>query len=101
MYNVDTNVITEEFEIGVDVLSVISETVTEGCIDFEVMSTLDEFEWHMLNVEGVQSVRGLAGVARQYQCQLERGQPQVADVAPEITTCWSSPSLRCRPAAAC
>ncbi len=73
VYNVDTNVITEKFEIGVDVLSVISETVTEGCIDFEVMSTLDEFEWHMLNVEGVQSVRGLAGVARNINASWNEG----------------------------
>ena len=63
-YNVDSAVITDRFEIGVDVLTVISETVEEGCIDYEVMRTLDEFEWHLRNVDGVQSVRGLAGVAR-------------------------------------
>ena len=64
VYNVDSAVITENFEIGVDVLSVIAETVEEGCIDYEVMRTLDEFEWRLRNVEGVQSVLGLAGVAR-------------------------------------
>ena len=64
VYNVDSAVITDRFEIGVDVLTVISETVTEGCIDYEVMRTLDDFEWHVRNVEGVQSVIGLAGVAR-------------------------------------
>ena len=63
-YNMDTAAIAERFDIGVDVLTVIAETVAEGCIDYEVMSTLDEFEWHMRNVDGVQSVRGLAGVAR-------------------------------------
>ena len=63
-YNMDTAAIAERFDIGVDVLTVIVETVAEGCIDYEVMSTLDEFEWHMRNVDGVQSVRGLAGVAR-------------------------------------
>ena len=64
VYNIDSAVITGQFEIGVDVLTVISETVAEGCIDYEVMRTLDDFEWHMRNVNGVQSVRGLAGVAR-------------------------------------
>ena len=63
-YNVDSAVITDRFEIGVDVLTVISETVEEGCIDYEVMRTLDDFEWHVRNVDGVQSVHGLAGVAR-------------------------------------
>ncbi|MDE0056583.1 MAG: MMPL family transporter [Defluviicoccus sp.] len=64
VYNRDSALITDRFEIGVDVLTVISETVKEGCIDYEVMRILDDFEWHMRNVDGVQSVRGLAGVAR-------------------------------------
>ena len=64
VYNLDTAAIAERFEIGVDVLTVIAETVAEGCIDYEVMRTLDDFEWRLRNVEGVQSVLGLAGVAR-------------------------------------
>ena len=64
VYNLDTAAITEHFEIGVDVLTVIAETVSEACIDYELMRALDEFEWQVRNVEGVQSVRGLAGVAR-------------------------------------
>ena len=64
VYNLDTAAIARRFEIGVDVLTVIAETVPEGCIDHAVMSTLDDFEWRMRNVDGVQSVRGLAGVAR-------------------------------------
>ena len=63
IYNLDSAVITDRFEIGVDVLTVIAETVAEGCIDYEVMRTLDDFEWRMRNVDGVQSVLGLAGVA--------------------------------------
>ena len=72
-YNIDTAVITERFDIGVDVLAVIAETVKEGCIDYEVMTTLDAFEWHMVNVEGVQSVRGLAGVARNINAMWNEG----------------------------
>ncbi len=64
VYNRDTAAITERFEIGVDVLTVIAQTVKEGCIDYEVMRVLDDFEWRMRNVDGVQSVLGLAGVAR-------------------------------------
>ena len=64
VYNRDVAAITERFKIGVDVLTVYAETAPDGCIDYEVLSTLDEFEWRMRNVEGVQSVLGLAGVAR-------------------------------------
>ncbi len=63
-YNVDSEVITEKFSIGVDILSVIVETVENGCIDYQVMDTIDRFEWHMKNVAGVQSVVGLPGVAK-------------------------------------
>ena len=73
VYNLDSAVITDRFEIGVDVLTVISETVTEGCIDYEVMRTLDDFEWRLRNVDGVQSVRGLAGVARTINANWNEG----------------------------
>ncbi len=73
VYNLDSSVITDHFEIGVDVLTVISETVTEGCIDYEVMRTLDDFEWRLRNVDGVQSVLGLAGVARTINASWNEG----------------------------
>ena len=73
VYNIDSAVITGQFEIGVDVLTVISETVAEGCVDYEVMRTLDDFEWHMRNVNGVQSVHGLAGVARKMSANWNEG----------------------------
>lgn len=63
-YNRDSRTITRKFSIGVDVLTVIAETEADGCIDFDIMSALDEFEWRMRTVPGVISVSGLAGVAR-------------------------------------
>lgn len=63
-YNLDSEVITEKFSIGVDVLSVIVETIPEGCIDYQVMDTIDRFIWTMQNTEGVQSVISLPVVAK-------------------------------------
>ncbi len=63
-YNKDSQVITSRFSVGVDTISVIVETIPEGCIDYEVMKTVDLFEWHMRNVEGVQSVIALPGIAK-------------------------------------
>ena len=83
VYNQDIAVITERFKVGVDVLTVFAETVPDGCIDYEVLATLDEFTWHVRNVEGVQSVVSLASVARNINGGLERGQPQVAHAAAE------------------
>jgi len=63
-YNIDTQVITEKFSIGVDVLTVIVETSPEGCIKHSVMSAIDRFQWHMQNVAGVQSVVAMPGIAK-------------------------------------
>ena len=63
-YNIDTDVITEKFNIGVDVITVIVESVPEGCTDYDIMTNIDRFEWRMRNVPGVQSVLGIGGVAK-------------------------------------
>ncbi|MDJ0957288.1 MAG: MMPL family transporter [Arenicellales bacterium] len=63
-YNLDSIAITESFTIGVDVMTVFVETKGEGCIDYKVMTSIDEFAWHMANVPGVQSVLTLATVAK-------------------------------------
>jgi len=63
-YNIDTDFITSHFAIGVDVITTIIEAPPEGCTDYDIMSLIDDFEWHMRNVPGVQSVFGIAGVAK-------------------------------------
>ena len=63
-YNNDTRTITERFSIGVDILSVIVETSKDGCIDYDVMRDIDRFAWTIENVEGVQSVISLPGIAK-------------------------------------
>lgn len=63
-YNIDSEVISNKFSIGVDVLTVIVETSPEGCINYGIMSAIDHFQWAMRNVEGVQSVIALPGVVR-------------------------------------
>jgi len=64
VYNIDSHVITRHFSIGVDLLSVIVETVPQACTEYDRVSVIDQFEWHMRNVPGVQSVVGLPTVAK-------------------------------------
>lgn len=63
-YNLDSEAITRHFSIGVDTISVIVETKPEGCMDYDIMTNIDEFSWHMQNVQGVQSVISLPGIAK-------------------------------------
>lgn len=63
-YNRDSATIAEKFEIGVNIITVICETVPNGCVDYAVMEQIDRLSWHMQNVEGVQSVASLPMVAK-------------------------------------
>ncbi len=63
-YNCDSQLITQKFSIGVDVLTVIVESVPNGCVDHEVVSFIDQFEGRIRAVPGVQSVISLSSVAR-------------------------------------
>ena len=64
-YNRDVAAITHSFSIGVDMLSVIAQSDTaDVCTQFEIMDTIDRFEWRMRQVDGVNSVLALPGVAK-------------------------------------
>ncbi len=68
VYNMDTDVITGNFTIGVDVITTIieanPETNPDACTKHATMSLIDDFEWTIRNVDGVQSVFGIAMVAK-------------------------------------
>jgi predicted RND superfamily exporter protein len=75
-YNRDTAVITSKFSIGVDILNVIAETKPEGCVDYGVMTTIDEFAWRMANLPGVQSTIDLPGIAKTLNAGWNEGSPK-------------------------
>jgi len=63
-YNVDSRQIAADYSIGLNLLTVIVETPTEACIDYEYMNYLNEFSWAMQNVDGVISVASLPFAAK-------------------------------------
>ena len=63
-YNQDSNLISQRFSIGTDIVNVIVETKADGCIDFRIIDAIDRFAWHMANVNGVRDVMTLAGVSK-------------------------------------
>ncbi len=74
-YNLDSEVISSRFSIGVDIITVIVETISEGCINYEIMDTIDRFEWHMRNVAGVQSVVAMPDIAKRINAGWNEGSP--------------------------
>ncbi len=63
-YNVDSRQIAADYSIGLNLLTVIVETPSEACINYEPMSYLNQFSWAMTNVEGVLSVASLPFAAK-------------------------------------
>ncbi len=64
VYNLDTKYITDNFSIGTDVISVLAEVPNDGCTMYPVMQTIDDYQWQMSNVEGVQSTISLPQVSK-------------------------------------
>jgi predicted RND superfamily exporter protein len=58
-YNLDSAKIVRDFSIGVDVLKVVAEGETDGCINHSIVSLVDRFAWRMENIPGVQSTLSL------------------------------------------
>jgi len=64
-YNQDAVLISRRFALGVDVLTVVAETIPDACTEnYTVVETMDRFAWNLANVEGVQKVITLPMVAK-------------------------------------
>lgn len=63
-YNLDTALITDKYEITVDYISIIAETYEDACTYHETLSVIEEFEWRLNNVKGVESTISLSTVAK-------------------------------------
>ena len=75
-YNRDSAVITERFDVGVNVITVICETIPNGCVDYRIMEKIDRLSWHARNAPGVQSVSSLPIVAKTINQGWNEGNPK-------------------------
>ncbi len=59
IYNRDDRYITSHYSISADVLVVMVKTPAQMCTGFEPMETIDQLQWYLDNVKGVQSAKSL------------------------------------------
>lgn len=65
-YNQDIQSIVSKFTVGLDELVVIAQvSKANGCVDYPVMETIDDFVWHVRNAPAVRSVKALSQVVRE------------------------------------
>ena len=75
-YNQDTFLITDKYAISVDYMSIIVETTADACTYYDQMNIIDQFQWRMENVEGVQSAVSLASIAKIVNSGYNEGNPK-------------------------
>lgn len=87
-YNMDNDVIVKKFAVGVNTLGVVAQTkgVQGACTNYDVMSTIEKFDWYMQNVEGTQSVASLPGIARTINAGFNEGNLKWRQLPRESTT---------------
>ena len=93
-YNLDTAFITKKFSIGVDILSIFVEGGrADAFIDCANLTELDNFEWYLANVEGVNSTISMAKYLRFANAGWNEGSPfwrVIPTNEPSIASCLIS-----------
>ncbi|WP_223668514.1 efflux RND transporter permease subunit [Kangiella shandongensis] len=72
-YNLDTKYVTEKYSIGTDVISILAETRADGCTFYNIMETIDDFQWQLSNIKGVQSTLSLPQISKVVNGLLSEG----------------------------
>jgi len=75
-FNRDAQSIVSEFNLGLDVLTVVIESPKDGCYSYPVMAYIDQLSWAMRNVPGVLSVASVSMLAKQANAGMNEGNPK-------------------------
>ncbi|WP_210397439.1 efflux RND transporter permease subunit [Motiliproteus sediminis] len=63
-YNLDNAFMTDNYSTSSDIFVVMAKSAPEQCIIYDNLQLMDQFQWHMANVPGVQSAVSLVDVAK-------------------------------------
>lgn len=77
-YNLDVAAIAQSFALGTDVLKIIAEAAPDSCIDYGVLSQIDDYTWRMRNVTGVVESYSMPLLARKIYSGLWENSPRFA-----------------------
>lgn len=72
-YNRDVAYSVEHYSVSTDVFAVIVKTPADGCIDYDGLILANELEWRLLQLDGVEDVRGLNVRIRQIMAGMNEG----------------------------
>ncbi|WP_286263764.1 efflux RND transporter permease subunit [Thalassotalea atypica] len=63
-YNLDNAYIVDNYSTSTDVFVVMAKTAPEQCIQYQNLVWLDQLQWHLKNIDGVQDVRSITDISK-------------------------------------
>ena len=81
-YNLDNAYLTSHYATSSDVLTVMVRTPPQGAMRHEVLDLVDELEWQLRQLEGVETTRSLASLARHTAVAMNEGHNRWYDLQP-------------------
>ena len=80
-YNLDNAFITSNYSVSADVLVVMVETPPNTCTTYAPMSLVDDFMWHVENVEGVESTASVVSISKHLNASFNEGNQKWATLS--------------------
>ena len=74
-YNRDVAFLTKHYGASNDVFAVMVKTPEGGCSSYEVLRRVDQLEWELLDLPGVESTQSLARLQRRVLVGMNEGSP--------------------------
>jgi predicted RND superfamily exporter protein len=81
-YNQDNAYLTAHYATSSDVLTVMVRTKEQGAMSHAVLERVDELEWALRQLPGVESTQSLASLARQTAVAMNEGNPRWYELQP-------------------
>ena len=63
-YNLDNAYIVDNYSTSTDLFVIMVKTGVEQCAQYETLAWVDQFQWQLRNVAGVQAVKSVADVSK-------------------------------------
>jgi hypothetical protein len=82
-YNLDNAFLIKHYATSSDLLTVMVRTPPQGAMRHEVLDVVDQLEWRLRQVEGVESTQSLASLARQGAVGMNEGQLRWYELLPD------------------
>ena len=81
-YNQDNAYLTRHYATSSDVLTVMVRTPAQGAMSHAVLERVDELEWELRQMPGVESTQSLASLARLTSVAMNEGNPRWYELNP-------------------